>query len=143
MLHPYCANHKGRDVTILIGLCDCALIQLASVSLLIYFMVPIPVEKSKFLYTYFCCWFGCCYTAVQIRNCLKGTSVTKVAIMKYTDDFHITQMKWLSATTKSTFFTVSKDEWNTKGGHWLVHEESIVCTTVCQKTTLNIKQWKN
>jgi len=27
-------------------------------------------------------------TAVQIKNCLKGTSVIKVATMENTDDFH-------------------------------------------------------
>jgi len=28
------------------------------------------------------------YTAVRIKNCLKSTSVIKVATMKSTDDFH-------------------------------------------------------
>jgi len=30
-----------------------------------------------------------CYTAVQIKNCLKSTSVLKVATMKSTDDFSL------------------------------------------------------
>ena len=50
------------------------------------------------------------YTAVQIKNCLKCTSVIKVATMKNTNDFHYAK----EAITKSTLFTVSKDEWNTK-----------------------------
>ena len=32
-----------------------------------------------------------CYTAVQIKNCLKSTSVIKVATMKNTDDFCYTK----------------------------------------------------
>ena len=37
------------------------------------------------------------------------------------------------ATAKSTLFTIGKDEWDTKEGTaWLVHEECIVCTAVCQ-----------
>jgi len=27
-----------------------------------------------------------------------------------------------------------------KGGHWLVHEECIVCTAMCQKAHLGMKQ---
>jgi len=29
-----------------------------------------------------------------------------------------------------------------EGGHWLVHEECIVCTVVCQKSRSNIEQQK-
>jgi len=51
------------------------------------------------------------YTAVQIKNCLKSTSVIKVATMKNMD---VMQRKPSRATTKSMLFTASKDEWNTK-----------------------------
>jgi len=58
------------------------------------------------------------YIAIQINNCLKSTSVIKVATMKNTDDslgtISVTQSKPSRATTKSTLFTVSKDEWNKK-----------------------------
>ena len=50
------------------------------------------------------------YTAVQIKKCLKSTSVLKEATMKNT----VMQRKPSRATIKSTPFTVSKDEWNTK-----------------------------
>ena len=53
------------------------------------------------------------YIAVQIRNCSKSTSAIKTATMKNTDDFHY-EGKPSHATTKLTFFSVSKDEWNTK-----------------------------
>ena len=53
------------------------------------------------------------YTAVRIKNCSKSTSATKVATMKNTDDFHY-KGKPSHATTKSTLFAVSKDEWDTK-----------------------------
>ena len=54
-----------------------------------------------------------CYTAVQIKNCSKSTSAIKIATMKNTDDFHY-KGKPSHATTKLTFFAVSKDEWDTK-----------------------------
>ena len=54
-----------------------------------------------------------CYTAVRIKNCLKNTSAIKTATMKNTDNFHY-EGKSSHVTTKSTPFTVSKDEWDTK-----------------------------
>ena len=53
------------------------------------------------------------YTVVQVKNCLKSTSAIKIAAMKNTDDFHY-KGKASCATTKSTLFAVSKDEWDTK-----------------------------
>ena len=47
------------------------------------------------------------YTALQIKNCSKGTSAIKVGTMKNTSIMKGT-------TAKSTHFTVSKDEWDTK-----------------------------
>ena len=52
------------------------------------------------------------YTAVQIKNCLKSNSTFKIATMKNTDDFCY-EGKPSRAITKSTLFTVSKDEWDT------------------------------
>ena len=49
------------------------------------------------------------YTTVRIKNCLKSTSAIKLATMKNTDDFRY-KGKPSRATTKSTLFTVSKDE---------------------------------
>jgi len=58
------------------------------------------------------------YTAVRINNCLKSTSVVKVATMKNTDNLlrtvSVAQRKPSHATTTLTLFTVSKNEWNTK-----------------------------
>ena len=48
-----------------------------------------------------------------IENYLKSTSAIKVATMKSMDDFHY-EGKPSRATTKSTLFAVSKDEWDTK-----------------------------
>ena len=53
------------------------------------------------------------YTAVRISDCSKSTSAIKVASMKKTDDFCY-KRKSSCATAKSTPFTVSKDEWDTK-----------------------------
>ena len=55
--------------------------------------------------------FNPLYTAVRIKYCLKSTSAIKIATTKNTDDFHY-KGKPSRATTKSTLFTVSKDEWN-------------------------------
>jgi len=55
------------------------------------------------------------YTMGQINNNLKRTSAIKVpvATMKITDDFHY-EWKPSHATTKSTLYAISKDEWDTK-----------------------------
>ena len=53
------------------------------------------------------------YTTLQIKNCSKSTSEIKIATTKHTDNFHY-EGKPSCATTKSTLFTVSKDEWDIK-----------------------------
>jgi len=59
------------------------------------------------------CWLcSIRYTAVQIKNCLKSISVIKVTIVISTDDFRYAKRP-SHGTTKSAFFTVCKDEWNT------------------------------
>ena len=60
-----------------------------------------------------CQLFSTRYTAAQIKNCLKSTSAIKIAIMTNTDDFCY-EGKPSHSTDKSTLFTVSKDEWDTK-----------------------------
>ena len=60
------------------------------------------------------CWpCSTCCTAVQIKNCSKSTSAINVATMKSMDNFHF-EGKSSCTTAKSTLFTVSKDEWDTK-----------------------------
>ena len=49
------------------------------------------------------------YTGFRIKNCSKNTSAIKIAT---TDDFCY-KGKPSRATTKSTLFAVSKDEWDT------------------------------
>ena len=53
------------------------------------------------------------YTALQIKNCLKSISAIKVTTMINTDNFHH-EGKPSHTIAKSTPFTVSKDEWDTK-----------------------------
>ena len=53
------------------------------------------------------------YTAVQIKNCSKSTSVIKVVTIKNMDDSHC-KGKPSHATAKSILFAVSKDERDTK-----------------------------
>ena len=60
------------------------------------------------------CWLcSTRYTAVRIKNCSKSISTNKIATMKNMDDFCY-KGKPSCATTKSTLFAVSKDEWDTK-----------------------------
>ena len=47
------------------------------------------------------------------QELFESTSAIKIATMKNTDDFHF-EGKSSRATTKSTPFAVSKDEWDTK-----------------------------
>ena len=49
----------------------------------------------------------------SIMDQVKSTSAIKIATMKNTDDFHY-EGKPSCATTKSTLYAVSKDEWDTK-----------------------------
>ena len=47
------------------------------------------------------------------QELFESTYAIKVATMKNTDDFHY-ERKPSRATTKSTLFAISKDEWDTK-----------------------------
>ena len=69
--------------------------------------------KSEVSITLRCRLCSTCYTAIQIKNCLKSTFAIKIATIKNTDDFHF-EGKPSRACTKSTPFSVSKDEWDTK-----------------------------
>ena len=69
--------------------------------------------KSEVSITLCCLQCSTHYTAVRIKNCSKNTSAIKIATTKKTDDFHY-KGKPSHATTKSTLFAVSKDEWDTK-----------------------------
>ena len=72
------------------------------------------ISESEVSIAVFCLLCSPRYTTVRIKKCLKSTSVLKVATMKKYGQFLVTQRKPSRATTKSTLFTVSKDEWNTK-----------------------------
>ena len=69
--------------------------------------------KSELSITLRCQLCSTRYTAVRIKNCLKSTSAIKIATMKNTNDFRY-ERKPSRATTKSTPFAVSKDEWDAK-----------------------------
>ena len=81
-------------------------------------MVPCPNFinyrlKNEVSITLHCQLCSTCYTAIQIKNCLKSTSAIKIATMKNTDDFYF-EGKPSCACTKSTPFPVSKNEWDTE-----------------------------
>ena len=69
--------------------------------------------KSEVSITLHCWLCSTCYTAIQIKNCLKSTSAIKTATMKNMDDFHF-EGRPSCVTAKLTPFPVSKDEWDTK-----------------------------
>ena len=69
--------------------------------------------KSEVSITLCCLLCSTRYIAVQIKNCSKSSSAIKIATTKNTDDFRY-EGKPSHATTKSTLFAVSKDEWDTK-----------------------------
>ena len=69
--------------------------------------------KSEVSFMLCCQLCSTCYTALQIKNCSKSTSAIKVATKKNMDDFHYERQP-SCATTKSSPFTVNKDEWDTK-----------------------------
>jgi len=53
------------------------------------------------------------HSSTDQHNHMKRTSAINVAATKITDNFHY-ERKPSCATTKSTLFSVSKDEWNIK-----------------------------
>ena len=69
--------------------------------------------KSEVSITLCCQLCSTRYTVVRIKNCSKSTSAITIATTKNTDDFRY-EGKPSRATTKSTLFIVSKDEWDTK-----------------------------
>ena len=70
--------------------------------------------KSEVSITLRCRLCSTCYIAVRIKNCLKSTSAIKIVTMTNTDDFRYEGKPSCAIITKSTLFTVSKDEWDTK-----------------------------
>ena len=77
-------------------------------------VILIIVWMKSEVSTMLCCWLcSIHYTAVRIKNCSKSISANKIVTMKNMDDFRY-KGKPSCATTKSTLFTVSKDEWDTK-----------------------------
>ena len=75
-----------------------------------YINYSLKIEVSITLH---CLLRSTCYTAVQIKNCLKSSSAIKIATTKNMDDFHY-EGKPSRAITKSTIFAVSEDEWDIK-----------------------------
>ena len=69
--------------------------------------------KSEISITRHCRLCSTSYTAIRIKNCLKGTFAIKIATMKNMDNFRF-KGKPPCAHAKSTPFPVSKDEWDTK-----------------------------
>ena len=72
------------------------------------------------------------FNPLHSSTCPKSTSAMKIATAKNTDDFRYEE-KPSRATTKSTLFAVSKDEWDAK-------EECIVHTAICQKAPVGPKR---
>ena len=70
-------------------------------------------QKSEVSITLRCWLCSTHYTAVRIKNCLKAPLHIKIATMKNTDNFRF-EGKPSRARAKSTPFSVSKDEWDTK-----------------------------
>ena len=69
--------------------------------------------KSEVFNMLHCRLCSTCYTAEQIKNCLKSTSAIKITTMTNTDDFRY-EGKPSCAIAKSTLFAVTKDELDTK-----------------------------
>jgi len=72
------------------------------------------------------------------RNYSKSTSVIKVNAMKIMDDFHYAKDAITCYYQLGTFFRQQRCMGH-KGGHWLLHEECVVRTLVCQKAPLELK----
>ena len=98
--------------------------------------------KNKVFITFHCQLCSTCYTAVRIKNCLKSTSAIKVVTMKNTDDFCY-EGKPSCATTESTLFAVSKDEWDIKKDTSKSMKNALYVLAVCQKGTSRAEAMSN
>jgi len=102
---------------------------------------PSYIRKWSIHYTSLSAMFDPLHSSTNQENCLKSTSTCnqiKVATMNNTDNFYCARKPCCTAT-KSTFFSVKKDEW-TQRSTLLVHEEHIACTAVCWKVPFRLKQ---
>ena len=84
-----------------------------------------------------CQLFSTCYIIVQIKNCLRSTSVFKVATMANTDDFHYALKEAIGLQPPNQRFRCHQRWMERRVGHW---EESTSRTAVCQKAHLGLKQ---
>jgi len=76
-------------------------------------MRPSHCLKRNIHYPSLSAMFNLLYSSMN-QELFENTSAIKVATMKKIRTISITQRKPSRTTTKSTLFTVSKDEWNTK-----------------------------
>ena len=85
------------------------------------------------------------YTAVRIKNCSKSTTAIKVATTKNMDDF-CHKGKPSHATTKSTPFAVSQEEWDTKQDTGKSMKNALYVLWYAKRHLSgwsDVKQWKN
>jgi len=104
--------------------------------------------KSKVSIMLCCQLCSTCYTAVWINDCLKRTSAIKVATMKATDDFFFsfTNRNYHVPTSKLILFTVSKDEWDTRGAFGKSMKNALYVLQYAKRLLSgwnDIKLWKN
>ena len=133
--HPYC-SWKFLNFCMLV----CLLTFLQLIIIVVWWTRPLSiiVRKLSIHYTSLSAMFNLLCTAVQI-SILKSTS-NQVANMKGKNRwFPLCKGSHHMVPPNRQFFTISKQRWmEHKGGHWCVHEESIVCTVVCQKAPLDV-----
>ena len=90
-----------------------------------------------------CQRFSIHYTPIWINIYLKSTSVINVVTMKNTDNFQCTYKGSHHVQPSNRHISMSANLWQRwmehKGGHWLVQEECILLTAVCQKAHLWLK----
>ena len=69
--------------------------------------MPHLLSETEIFISLLCQIFSTCYIALQIRNCLKNTSVVKVATMKNTDDFCYALKETISVQPPNQRFSLS------------------------------------
>jgi len=100
--------------------------------------ISIIIWKVKYI-TFHCQLFSKCYQQYKSRVFEKQ----KVTSVKNTHNFTVMRRK---PTTKLIYFTVSKDEWNTKEGTCKSMKNALYVLQYAKKHLLvwsDVEQWKN
>ena len=108
-----------------------SVIKVATARKTIVLRVPQLSSETEVAIALLCQLCSTCYTAVQMK-CLKSTSAKIRTISRYAKEV-------IMCNHQMSAFHCQQRWMERKGGHWLVPEECIARTVICQKAPLGLK----